>query len=381
MINTQLSPELEENARILDAYTRERFQAVQDRMDRRAIANRMDGDYNFARLLCGLREYDVARLAPYESACSDAIARACGRQPHHGYAFVPVDMQQVSLMRRDLTSGIGGAGGYLVSTDVAPGNIFVGFLHANSVLIRQNVSRLALVGNAGFPKISGTISNYWLPTEGVGLTESQMNFAIAAGTPKSLGSYCEMSDLLLKQTSAAAQFFVLREMARATAAELDKKLLSGSGASGEPTGLLNVNGVGSVAGTSLAYGGILDVIKNVENASALVQPAHAGFVLAPDVARLLRAREKAVGSGMIMNGNTLADFPAQVTKSIPDGSMVFGDWSQMVLCEWGLLEVGVDPYGSDGGLFKKGFVGIRTIWTIDPVVLHPESFNKVVSIT
>jgi hypothetical protein len=95
----------------------------------------------------------------------------------------------------------------------------------------------------------------------------------------------------------------------------------------------------------------------------------------------LLSRDKAAGSGMIMDGYTCASLPAQVSKSCPDASLVFGDWSQLVLCEWGILEVGIDPYGADGGLFKKALVGLRSIWTIDSVVLHAESFNKITSIT
>jgi hypothetical protein len=95
----------------------------------------------------------------------------------------------------------------------------------------------------------------------------------------------------------------------------------------------------------------------------------------------LRLREKVAGSGTIMTANDLAGYPAQVTKAIPDSSLVFGDWSQLLLLEWGLLEVGTDPYGVNSALFKTGQVGIRSIWTCDAVCLHPSSFVKVTAIT
>lgn len=377
-MNRPLSPELEDTARLLDFETRTKLHAHQDRIDHRNVAKNLDGDYSITRLARGLRENDVARIAPQEKHISDQIAEACGRPPHNGYAYVPYTPPGE---RRDLTVGIGGAGGYLIRTDVAPGDLFIGYVHANSVLEQQGIAHLPMSGNAAFPKVSGTISTYWNPTEASSFTESQFTFAVEAGSPKTLGSYCEISDLWIKSTSPVAQAFVLREDARATTAEFDKKLINGVGAAGEPMGVLNVNGIGSVSGTSVAYSGILDVIKTVENASGIVRLGRAGFVVAPDVAKLLRSRERAAGSGMIMNGCTLADFPCQVSKAMPDGTLIFGDWSQLVLCEWGLLEIGVDPYGSDGGLFKKGLIGLRSIWTIDPVLLHVESFCKVVSIT
>jgi HK97 family phage major capsid protein len=368
-----LSPELEETARILDLETRTKLHAHQDRMDRNAVNKLIDGDYSLVRLLHGLRELDVQRLAPYEARISQMIAERVGREPHHGYAFVPVDLSQ-----RDMTAGVASAGGYLISTEVAPGNLFAEYLHASSV---QGISRVAMVGNASIPKTSATISTFWQPTEGTALTESQLTFALEAATPKTVGSYCEISNQFLNQTSPVVQAFIVREQALATSAGMNKKLMNGSGANGEMTGVLNVSGVGSVSGTDVDHADVLDVIKNVENASGIVQPGRAGFVVAPDAARLLRSREKAAGSGMIMDGYTLAGFPAQVTKSTPDASLIFGDWSQLVLLEWGVLEVSVDPYGADGGLFKRGLIGLRTLWTIDAVCLHPESFNKIVSIT
>jgi len=173
----------------------------------------------------------------------------------------------------------------------------------------------------------------------------------------------------------------MRILAQAVAAEVFAKLLSGSGASGQIQGILNTTGVGSISGTSLAYSGILDAVKTVEDQSAMVDQLKAGFALAPTEARLLRLREKVAGSGMIMTANDLGGYPAVVTKAIPDGSLVFGDWSQLMLLEWGILEVGTDPYGVNSNLFKTGLVGIRAIWTVDAVVLQPKSFVKITGIT
>lgn len=372
-MQNELAPELQASLDIITNSFRRQFSHFQDRQDRRAIARRMDQKYDLLRLLRGLRENDTARLAPHEHACSAQIAERRGREPKPGFAFVPIST-------RALTAGVASAGGHLISTETAPGDTFVEFLHGSSVLIRQSISRLALTGAASVPRTSANIATYWV-SEGTALTESQFSFAVAAATPKSCGAYTQISDRWIKQASPAAQTFIWREMARSTAAELDSKVLNGSGASGQPTGILNTAGIGSVSGTSLGYAGILDAIKNVEDASGLVDPTRASFVLAPDAARLLRSREKATGSGMILSGTDLAGYGAQTTKSVPDSSLLFGDWSQFVLCEWGTLEVGIDPYGADGGLFKQGLIGLRALWTVDALVLHPESFCKIASIT
>jgi HK97 family phage major capsid protein len=259
--------------------------------------------------------------------------------------------------------------------------LFLHYYHAAFGLILPWLSRVTMTGNASIPSVSGTVTAGWLSTESTQLTESNMTFAVAGSTPKSVGAYCEASNTLLKSTSAFAQEFLMRVLARAVAAEVIAKLFSGTGASGQLQGLLQTTGLGSVSGTSLAYTGVLDAIKTAENLSALVNPQTTAFVLAPDVARLLRVRERATGSGTIMVANEVAGYPAQVTKAIPDGSLVFGDWSQLLLLEWGILEVGTDPYGVNSALFTKGLVGLRAIWTVDAVCLHPASFVKIESIT
>lgn len=374
----QLDNDLETLRQSLHGLDDDRIYAIQKKRDRRSVALEMDGKFSLTRLLNGLFEDNVRNRAPYEAAWSDRIAEEVGRAPRPGYVFVPVDLPS---NRRDLTASVAGAGGYLVDTQVAPGNVFASYLFAFLDYVRLGVTLLNLTRNTSIPKMTGTVTAGWLTTEGASLTESQFNFAVAASSPKSVGAYTEASRQVLLQTSEAAQTFLLRSMAMVTAAEVSARLLTGSGAAGQLTGLLNVAGVGSVSGSSATYGTILDAIKNVEDASAIVDPTKTGFAVSPTDARLLRARERATGSGMIMSRNELADYPAMVSKAVPSGSAIFGDWSQLALLSWGVLEVGVDPFGINSNLFKLGLVGIRSIWTCDSVCLHPESFQKITGIS
>ncbi|MBS0183605.1 MAG: phage major capsid protein [Nitrospira sp.] len=372
-----LDDDLENLRPTLHAIDDDKLYAIQAKRDAREIAQKCDGQYSLTRMLNGLFEDNPRKLAPYELSCSERIAEEIGRKPRNGYLFAPSQHRQ----RRDLTASIASSGGYLVDVETAPGNLFTAFLFGVLDYVRLGITLLTLTRNAVFPKMTGSVTAGWLTNEGASLTESQMSFAVAAASPKSVGAYCEASDQILRQTSPAAQAFILRMMALATAAEVSAKLISGTGASGQLTGLLNVSGVGSVSGASATYGTLLDAVKNVEDASGIVDPSKAGFVLAPTDARLFRGRELAAGSGMIMRGNELGGYPAQVSKSVPNGSAIFADWSQLALLSWGVLEVGIDPVGVNSSLFKTGSVGIRSIWTCDSVCLHPESFQKIINIS
>ncbi len=356
----------------MKAYHFERLLDVESRLRRKRIGKEMDGEYSLTRLLNAQREDRVRAGAPYELACSDRIAEEIGRPPEPGYLYVPVT--------RDLTAGVAGSGGFLVST--APGDVFSGYLHAASVGDKMGVERLTLQGNGLFPRITGTATAGWLSTEGSQLTESNITLAIAAATPKLLGAFVEVSDQLLKQTSSAAQNIVMQALAKATAAVADAAFISGTGATGTPFGLLSVPGIGSVTGTSIAWAGILDMLKSVEDANAIISAERAGWITTPSVARLLRAREKVAGNGgFIMEGNDIAGYRALATNSVPAATAVFGDWSQIVRLEWGVLQIGVDPYGVNSSQFQRNMVGLRTLWAMDNVVLQPSAFCKSESIT
>jgi len=210
--------------------------------------------------------------------------------------------------------------------------------------------------------------------EGAAITESSLDFLTASSTPKTVGAFCKVSRQVLLQSSPVAQNFLLRALAEAVAAELSRKLLVGSGADGQPLGIFSYLAVGTVSGGSANYQAVLDLIEEVETDSAIVNSASAGFVMTPDVARLLRSRETASGSGMVMTANDVSGYRAIVMAGSSPNTLTFGDWSQLALLEYSILEVAADPYGIASENFRSGTVGLRVLWTIDSILLHPQSF-------
>jgi hypothetical protein len=67
-------------------------------------------------------------------------------------------------------------------------------------------------------------------------------------------------------------------------------VLNGSGASGQPTGIIGTSGIGGVTGASITYAGILEFQTDV--AGANVVPASGGYVTTPPIAALLMARQR-----------------------------------------------------------------------------------------
>lgn len=338
-------------------------------------AERAIQPYSILRALQALREDRVQWDAPRELAASERIAEQIGRPPGPGNLFVPVPLQ------RDLVVATGTAGGYLLAASADAGKAFVGGLHAVSLMGAFGVATLPMQGNLQVPRITANATTTWLANEGSSVSESTPVIGAATASPKTVGAYFEVSGQLFKQIAPATENFVMAEAGKAVGGAVSAALIAGSGTGGQPQGIVGSSGVGTQSGTSLAWSGVLNMIETVETASALISPDSAGFAVAPGVAELLRGREKATGSGFIMAEGKIAGFKAIVSAGVPSGTMVFGDWQSVILPTWGVLEIGTDPYGANGALFKSGIVGVRALWSIDVALLRPASFCVASSIT
>jgi hypothetical protein len=69
--------------------------------------------------------------------------------------------------------------------------------------------------------------------------------------------------------------------------------------------------------------------------------------------------------------------PAMTSNQMPAANMLFGDWQETVVGEWGVLEVEVNPYAN----FQAGIIGIRAIYSMDVGVRRPFAYSLATSIT
>ena len=103
----------------------------------------------------------------------------------------------------------------------------------------------------------------------------------------------------------------------------------------------------------------------------------------PAIARLLKGRQRfsntdsPIWQGGLAAGR-IEDVPAYSTTAMSSGKLLYGDFSNILIIDWGVLELDVDR---SGARFNQGLVGIRAMWMVDMLVLHPESFAVIQSIT
>lgn len=375
----------------LDAVSDDLLKIIQERGEANpqskakiGLSERETRQYSLCRAILAARDNNWTQ-AGFEMECSREIANALGKVPDATRFFVPFEVQARSMPaparssgRRDLTAASASAGGYLVGTE---NTSFIEMLRNRSVSYRMGAMRLGgLKGNVTVPKQTGGATWYWLASESTAITESQQTLGQMALSPKTGGAYTEISRQLLLQSSPDAEVMVTSDLSRVGGLGIDSAVLSGSGSSGQPLGIVNTGGIGSVTGTDLAYADVLEFQSDIATANVL--PERGGYTTTSAVASLMMQRVKFSGTASpLWEGNlwdgSMAGFPAMSSNQMASASMLFGDWSSVVVAEWGVLEIEVNPYAN----FAAGIVGVRAMVSIDCGLRYPAAFSLATSIT
>lgn len=344
--------------------------------------------------------------AGFERECHEAAMRQMGiEQAGHGGIYVPHDVQARlmmpvnvrralhndrgfvdgllrQIMQRDLTVATASAGGYLVATQNLAAS-FIELLRARAKVVQLGAMVMSgLRDSITVPKQTGAATGYWLTNEATAITESNLTFGQLALSPKNVGAYVEISRQLLLQSSPAADLVVMNDINRVLSLAVDKAALNGAGSGGEPTGVLNTAGIGAFTGTSLAWAAILNAEADVANANADVETM--AYLTTPSVRELLKARGKQTSGvegnfiwGGVTGDNMVNGYRAEVSTQVPSATMIFGDFAQIVIAEWGELEIALNPYAN----FTAGITGVRGWATIDIGVRQAGAYSAASSIT
>ena len=233
-----------------------------------------------------------------------------------------------------------------------------------------------LTGDMAFPKVTVKSSPAWLNTETAQISPSTPTLSQIALTPKQVGALIVFSRQLSKQ--ANADRFVGRELLRTIGGAVDQAVINGSGASGQPLGILNTVGLQAQSGTTLNAG---TATMKRKSAEANVTDESITFLSTPAVRELLEGRERATGGGrFVWDKDQVADRRALVSTDVPTATMLCGDFALVYFGIWGqgfVLEI--NPYDTAG--FKAGLIQGRMLVSCDVAVLHPSAFVVATSIT
>ena len=299
---------------------------------------------------------------------SERTAARLGVVPQFGGAIFDV----ASLQRRDLTAGGGSSGGFLVGTDQG----YASGLWAGSVI--GAVPLTLLTGLQGNVAITATtsITTGWLGGEAAEAPDVAATFGQRVMLPKTVSCVATISHQLDRQFGTGGRAHVVSQLQAAIRQAADVGVISGSGASGQPSGVLNWSGITNVSGTSLGWSGIRDMLEAVEGRDV----GGLAFVAGTTAEKLLRSRERFAGAGPVLDAGRIDGVPCIVSRSMPADALLLAEWPRVVVGVWGGLEV-VATSRASSAAFAAGKIMVRALLSIDVAVEQPQSVVRAISIT
>ena len=282
-------------------------------------------------------------------------------------------------------TGIGGAGKNTVATNLLVGS-FIEALRDALVLGKAGMQTLTgLVGDIAIPK-GGKVTASWVTAENGDASKSNPTFGQVQATPHTCGAYVDITRKLLLQSSIDVQGFVVRELVYAIAYALEAAGFAGTGTSGQPTGLASqITQTVSFTAGAPTLAKVLEMISTIDEANGVT--GMQSFIGKPSVWALLgatidwtavTASDSNVGgvtSGRYLLDtatNTCQGYPFIKSNLAPAKQLLFGDFSQLMLCLWSGTDIVVDQYSN----CTKGALRVVALQDADFIVRQTAAFAK-----
>ena len=369
----------------------ESIKGMSDRVDERLNAF----DVRMAELekVSKPRKVELAGLEDEKQSFSFLRAINAIRSGNWGGAGFEKEIFDNTRMRA-MSAGTDSAGGYIVPTVFV--NELIEMLRAESVVNALGATVLSgLTGSpVEIPKQTGGATAYWV-AENADITASDLTLGQVSLTPKAVAAIVKLSNRLLNLSNPSAEAMVRRDVAQSLALAIDLAALRGTGSGSQPTGIANTSGINTVAigtnGGNFTFDYAADMVDELAKDNAA--KGKLGFAMHPTIAKKLKKTRIPQYSGdtggewimLPMSDSNLADalgygfklttqIPVNLTKgSSSDCSEVyFGNWQELLIGEWGGLEIMASNETSDA--FQKNQTWVRVIQEVDIAVRHAESF-------
>lgn len=326
--------------------------------------------FSIVRAINAVVNHDWTK-AGFEAEVSRATAQRIGKQLNDHSFIMPLD-----IMSRELIVGSSTDGGYLVGTQHQASS-FIELLRNRSVAMRLGARTLSgLQGNVTIPTQATAGAAAWLLESGTA-TANTPTFGQKTLSPKHVAGYMELSRQLLMQSSPDAEMLVNADLAAILALKVDAAVLAGTSTdSSVPLGIRYQSGLGTAnptAGTAVTYADLIKFQSTVAASNALFDQF--SYVCHPLLAGLLMSKAKFTNGGVpiwegaLLDGNMVGK-PAMSSVQITSGTMLGGDFSQVVIGEWGTVEIESNPYAN----FQAGIVGVRAFYSCDVLVRYAAAF-------
>ena len=316
-----------------------------------------------------------------------SMSRACAAISQKDWTNAGFEKEVFDNMRqRAMSSGNDSAGGFIVPDESIPQVIEA--LKAEVIAFQLGAREIPAVGSPLYiPRIGTSVTAQWMTGENQTITASDLALQQIQMSPKSLAARVILSNQLMELSQPTADSMIESDIVSQLAIGLDKGILEGTGATGQPLGVVtDPNVLTESISSGPTFEQLVGFIDALAQANAL--KGKLGWAMHPaifttlmklkstnaaagtpslDVSRHI-VTEKAPDSILGYSFATSTSF----TASSGAGAMVFGNWEDVLVAMWGGLRLRASDLSDDA--FSKDQTHIRAIMRADTALRHPESF-------
>lgn len=240
-------------------------------------------------------------------------------------------------------------------------------LRARLVLVEAGATYMTgLIGNIAIPTYTGTNVGW------VGEIDEASDGAGQIGDvrlqPKRLTAYIDVSKQFLIQDSNSAEEMLKNDIVAAIANKLEATILGdGEGDDKKPAGLLNGVEADAAAPT---FKDIVAMEAALESKNVM---GDIKFIVSPSAKADLKTADKGTDTGRyLMEANEIDGYPVLCTSAVAGKGVIMGNWSDLVIGQWGGIDLTVDPYTQAA----KGMVRLVINAYFDAKPRREEAFAK-----
>ena len=215
-------------------------------------------------------------------------------------------------------------------------------LRAKNVLVAAGAKFIpGLVGDVQVPSM--TAGNVTWEGETASAKDGAQTFTAVKLSPKRLTAYVDISKQFLVQDSKSAEALIRQDIINAINSKLEATILgSAAGTTTQPAGIFN-----GVSKTTIAsFKDVCDLEAKIEDANVI---GECKYVMSNKAKAALRNMAKSAKSTeLVMEGGTIDGTEVLNTSNVEEQNVVYGDFSNLAIGQWGSIDLLVDPYTKAG---------------------------------
>lgn len=194
--------------------------------------------------------------------------------------------------------------------------------------------------------------------EGAEAAQQKQTFTGPTLSPKRASTKVSITNRLINQSSINVEQYIRTLLGQGASRIMNAAAINGAGGVA-PTGILNTSGIqaGSSTAAAAATHALLNELESLLD-TADASEVSRGWLMHPKVKAALKLIKKDAGSGrfLLESLDELMGYRYKASTLVPtldDGGtdvfpLIFGDFSQLFVGQWGAMSLIVDPYTESG---------------------------------